>query len=339
MSNQCQVCSAPTDIYLCRSCVMTLRANLTALVRGPLVDGRRTYGLLDNLEDVVLKRTRLGGKGGHRKRGDEMAVPFEPHTGKMVKVKGEGGEAPQLSAQGSADLLMTQARNDLSMIIRDLCESRGIDIMRAFRTVPADFIGPLMPEWRRAVGDWRPTLVEMATWLLGNVGAIACDESAGQWFKEIDVLVHQIERAIDRPVKIELLGFCITQVDGNKTCDTALRAPEDAIEVRCRKCHTVRRCATVREQGQSDARRALIPWEKVLETNKMQPDGWRVNERTLRDWRATGVLKPRGWLRPNGSHGITQRTPDDVQLFKWNDVEQLRRNGVKRGDRKKAGVK
>jgi hypothetical protein len=295
--------------------VTTLRANLTALARGPIVGGRSTYGLLDNLDDVVLKRTRLGGASGHRKRGDEMAVPFEPHTGKMVKVKGEDAQVPQLSAQGSADLLRIQARNDLSTIIRDLVEARG-----------STYLGGGEP-------------IDMVRWLVGNIGAIACDESAGQWFGEIDSLVRQIERAIDRPVKIELLGFCITQVDGSKTCDTALRAPEDAIEVQCRRCRTTRRCDTVRAQGQSDARRALIPWPKVLETNKTQPDGWRVNERTLRDWKETGVLKPRGWLRPNGSHGITQRTVDDVQLFKWNDVEQLRTKGVPRGARKRAAAR
>lgn len=335
--NPCQSCSAPTALFLCQRCQQELRAQLHSLAHGPASNGKPTAGLLDNLADVELKMVRMGNGGGHRKKGDEMPIPFLPDASKRVRDKqtGEESEVTVASPQGWASTLLNNARNTLTTIVRDICESRGIDVMRAFRVVPADLVGPLMPGWKRAARGWDPTSIEMATWLAGAVHAIACDESAGVWRADIDHLVRQIQRAIDRPVKIELLGFCITQIDGAKTCDTALRAPEDAIEVRCRKCRTVRRCDTVRAQGQSDARRALIPWVKVLETNKTQPDGWRVNERTLRDWRSTGVLKPREYLRPDGSHGFNRRTEDDVQLFKWNDVEQLRTHGVKRGDRKR----
>lgn len=239
---------------------------------------------------------------------------------------------PVQSPQGRAAALIIQARNSLTTIARDICESRGLDVMRAFRVVPDGFVGPLMPGWTRARGQWNPTTREVAIWLSGAVHAIACDESAGQWRSEVDSLVRQIHRVVDRPVKIELLGFCITQVDRG-TCDTALRAPEDAIEVRCRKCRTTRRCDTVRMQGQSDARRALIPWEKVLETNNGQPEGWKVNERTLRDWKANGSLKPH-YMRPDGSHGLHRRSEADVVVYKWADIEQLRSTRVKR-DRKR----
>lgn len=275
-----------------------MKAQLQSLAYGPDVNGHNTAGLLECLEDVVLKRTRMGGSSGHRKKGDEMPGPFEPDTDKSKQ-----------TAQGRASTLLTAARGQLGTIIRDMCESRGL---------PA-------PELAHTA--------HMAQWLAANVNALACDEAAGQWQAEVDGIVRQANKVIDRPTKIETLGFCITQT-ASGTCDTALRAPEGSIEVRCRKCRTTRRCDTVRAQGQSDARRALIPWEKVLETNKTQPEGWRVNERTLRDWKATGALKPH-YLRADGSHGQFRRSEADVMVYRWADVEQLRTHGVKRGDRKR----
>lgn len=325
--NPCSSCGAPATLFLCARCVVDLKIQLKSLACGPKNNGHTTNGLLDALCDVELRQTKLGNGSGHRQKGDEQPSPFMPDLDKMK----DGRPVP--SPQGRAATLIIQARNTLTTIARDICESRGIDVMRAFQVVPDGFTGPLMPGWTRARGQWDPSSREVAIWLSGAVHAIACDESAGQWRAEVDTLVRQIQRAVDRPVKIELLGFCITQV-GHGTCDTALRAPEDAIEVRCRKCRTTRRCDTVRAQGQSDARRALIPWEKVLETNKTQPEGWRIPDRKLRDWRATGVLKPH-YLRPDGTHGLYRRSDADVRVYKWADVEQLRTHGVRRGDRKR----
>lgn len=319
MTTKCEICgSATADAFLCRNHAGELSATLTDLAHGAVVNGKPTEGLLDNLADVVLKLTCMGGGGGHRKRGDELPAPFIPDSGKMDKE-----DKPLASLQGWASKLLDNARNSLTTIVRDLCESRGVDVMRAFRVAPADLIGPVPRGWTRAaISPWSPSMPEMAKWLASHVQTIALDESAGQWWIEVDSLKRSIERVIDRPTKIELLGFCITQREGNEVCGTKLRAPEGAIEVQCRTCRTVRRCDTVRAQGQSDAKREPIPWAKVLETNKTQPDGWRVNDRTLRDWRSTGALKP-------------VSVEDDVELFKWNDVEQLRVRGVRRGGRKR----
>jgi hypothetical protein len=171
--SECLVCTAKTELFLCPSHIGELRANLTKLAQGayiPTSNGRtasggnwhierRTAGLLDALADVVLKRTRLGGGGsGHRKRGDEMPGPFEPDT-----------ERGRRTAQGQADYLLDAARNTLTTIFRDLCETRGAgDVMTAFAVVRADFIGPLETGWRRVTADWRPSL-----WRGGNVAGSA----------------------------------------------------------------------------------------------------------------------------------------------------------------------
>ena len=313
---ECQVCQGRAELFLCAEHVTELRANLTRLAQGPYVRSdsggklesggdwyieRRTPGLLDDLADVVLKRTRLGGSGGHRKRGDEIAVPFEPHTGRMVKDKsGEDTSVPVLSPQGRADHLLAAATNALSTIVRDLCESRG---------------------GQPKTAGGQPS--DMAAWLAQHAHAIACDESAGHVWAEVDALVRQIERAVDRPVRFELLGFCQTEMD-NRVCGEKLYAREEDIEVRCRKCRTVRRCDMVRRMSQNEARRTLITWQQVLNTNKLQAEGWRVNERTLRHWRATGALTVHRYRRPDGQMVINRHSGEDEPLYKWDDVEHLR---------------
>ena len=317
----CLACTAPAGLFLCRRCVTELRDRLHALAHGPEVNGKPTTGLLDALADVALKRTCMGGGGGHRKKGDELPAPFLPDNGKMVKDKktGQDTNEPVPSPQGWASTLLASASNTLSTIVRDVCESRSIDVMRAFRVVPAGFIGPLMPGWRRAVGFWSPTLGEQSDWLAAHAHALACDESAGQWYSDVDRLTRQITRSVDRPISYEILGWCATELDGT-TCGQKLRAPEGAIEVRCPKCHTVRRCDFVRNMSQRDANRAPITWAKLLETNRLQPDDRRVNERTLRDWRRYEILKPQ---------------IEGEDLYRWDDVVQLRGKRVDYGLRKR----
>jgi len=76
----------------------------------------------------------------------------------------------------------------------------------------------------------------------------------------------------------------------------------------------------------------------VLEANKefgaLEGRERRVNERTLQNWRATGALKPRGYLRPSGRRGNHRRSEEDEPLYSWPDVEELRANPVGTARRK-----
>lgn len=307
MNPTCQRCKKPCrDTFLCATCESELRDTLVSLAFGPKVNGHRTTGLLDACEDVVLKRTRLSTGGGHRKRGDEQPAPFLPdetrgfnEAGDAIPALNKDGRAIP-SRQGQAAQLLASARNTLSTQIRDLCETRGVEC----------------PE----IGDTG----DMALWLAARTHSVACSESAGQLCDEVEVIVRRITRVIDRPVSTQRLGYCPTELEAGKPCRQLLQAREDAIEVHCPKCHTTRTCDRMRAIMQHEARRTYITWEQILDANKLQPDGWRVADRTLREWRSTGALRVRGWLRPSGDRRITQRDGEDKPLYSWSDVETLR---------------
>lgn len=307
-NGECLGCTAPAALFLCARCQTELRAQLHDLAHGPKVNGHTTAGLLDACEDVVLRRTRLSTGGGHRKKGDEQPAPFAPDEERLDK---DGRVIP--SRQEKAARLLTSARNTLSTTIRDLCETRGVEC-------------PEIPD----VGD-------MALWLAGNIHAIACDESAGKVRAEVDSLVRSIKTVVDKPIAIQRLGYCPTELDGQQ-CRTLLSAREDAIEVYCPKCHTTRSCDRMRAITAAEARRTYITWDQVLEANKefgaLEGRERRINERTLQNWRATGALKPRGYLRPSGRRGNHRRSEEDEPLYSWPDVEELRANPVGTARRK-----
>ncbi len=308
VSNQCGSCTAPATLAICNRCTEELKAQLHALAHGPKVNGHSTAGLLDACEDVVLRRTRLSTGGGHRKKGDEQPAPFAPDEERLDK---DGRVIP--SRQEKAARLLTSARNTMTTTIRDLCETRGVEC-------------PEIPD----AGD-------MALWLAGNIHAIACDESAGRVRAEVDSLVRSIKTVVDKPIAIQRLGYCPTELDGQQ-CRTLLSAREDAIEVYCPKCRTTRSCDRMRAITAAEARRTYITWEQVLEANKefgaLEGRDRRVNERTLQNWRATGALKPRGYLRPSGRRGNHRRSDEDEPLYSWPDVEELRANPVGTARRK-----
>lgn len=304
MSAQCEVCTAPTDLYLCRQCVAELRDNLKSLAEGPYIPAvggktrsggkwtieRRSPGLLANLEDVVLRRTRIGGSPGHRKRGDEITAPYEPDTEKGRWTK--QGHAAQLQDAIGMGLLST---------LRDLCESRGSELP------PCDSVS------------------QIAFWLASHAPAIACDEGAGQTFNDIARYVREIERVIDRPVGRKWLGRCPTWLDTERrACKVDLFAPEDAVEVFCRVCRTTHNCNRLRLLLFNDLEYEKITWRQLLDANRAQSDGFQISDSTLRWWRANGKLRPRAYRRPDGREVINRHNEADEPLYKWADVRKLR---------------
>lgn len=295
MTQQCQACTGRAQLHLCPQCINQLRSQLHALVSGPIVGARpdgqpiRSSGLLEDLADVALRRTKLGSTGdhSHRKRGDEQPALYEPDT-----------ENNRRTRQGDAAFVLGQINTTLTAIIE------------------AIHTGTITP---------RGTSTDMAIWLTHHVPAIASHEQAGHWHHTIAGLTKRITHITDRPARRVWLGPCPTWDDTTRhACGTDLYAPEDAIETHCRTCHATHNCNRLKLLQQNDIERKLLTWEELLNANKWQPDDCRVPERTLRNWRNTNRLKPRGWQRPNGRHGGTQHTTNDQPLYRWTDVRRLR---------------
>jgi hypothetical protein len=324
--SQCQSCAGRSTLFLCPQCTGELQAQLYSLAHGLEVNGRSTTGLLDALADVALKRTCMGGGTGHRKRGDELPSPFEGDTDK-------GHQTPQ----GRAAMLLDSARNMMTTIMREVCESRGVDVLVALRVIPRGFIGPLLPGWRRVTLNWRPETSELAKWLARNVHALACDESAGQWRAEVESLTRGIERAIDRPIGRKYLGPCPTwNEQTRKVCKAELWAPADAIDTFCRACRQTHNCNRLQLLLIGDLERSRVTINRILELNRILPEEYRIPERTLRHWRTPGKdgkppkLRPKGYLRPDGRIVINRHTTEDEPVFLWSDVRRLRvENGRK----------
>lgn len=339
--SQCRVCTGRAELFICPQCTQELRAHLGALAQGPEANGRKTNGLLDALADVVLKYTRLKSSSGHRKRGDEMPALFIPDVGKMDK-----DNRPILSPQGLAAVLLDDAHNKLTTIIRDLCETRGVPVMVAFQVVPADFIGPLLPGRKRAVGEWKPTNAEQAQWLADNVHAIACDESAAHWWTEIDQLVRTIERLVDKPEPLRFCGPCPTYIeDLRDNCGKLLYAqrsryiggkPQAVTEVRCSACKATHSIQTLITRLENRADTLRFTSSEILTV--MQTLETPIPERTWQRWRKENRVKIRGYKRPDnpdgtrGRVGDYRRNDDDEPVYRLSEVRAVFRTSIRHAD-------
>lgn len=343
---QCLSCTAPATLYLCERCTAELRATLCSLAHGPTVNGHPTAGLLDALNDVVTRQTCLGGGSGHRKRGDELPDPFEPDTADSTADK------ERLTRQGQASRLLREARNTLTTIVRDVLETRGVEIRRAFKVVDRDMAGPLLPGWRRAGNDWRPTLPEIANWLAVHVHSLACDESAGQWKRDADGLVRKIEKVIDRPPAPRFCGQCDTKID-RKICGLMLYARREAIEVTCSNpaCRTTHNIEALYNRWRNAIDYQIVSRDEMIgnqraanpelhNTGIMGALDEEVRWQTFNRWIRDGHLRPVRYLRPNGRRGFFRHGPEDEPEYRVGDVRRVWRKMAQSNPvPRKSGVK
>lgn len=350
---QCQSCTAEATLFICPRCIDELRATLRKLAHGPDVNGRPTAGLLDALNDVVTKQTCLGGGGGHRKRGDELPDLFEPHTtsSELVDPDEIDGAWKKMTRQGQASDLLREARNTLTTIVRDVLETRGVETRRAFKVVDRDMAGPLLPGWRRAGNDWRPTLPEIANWLAVHVHSLACDESAGQWKRDADGLVKKIEKVIDRPPAPRFCGQCDTKID-RKICGLMLYARREAIEVTCPNpaCRTTHNIEALYNRWRNAIDYQIVSRDEMIgnqraanpelhNTGIMGALDEEVRWQTFNRWIRDGHLRPVRYLRPNGRRGFFRHGPEDEPEYRVGDVRRVRRKMAQSNPVGKAKVK
>lgn len=311
---QCLSCTADSELYLCTLCIVELRANLTALFEGPYVLAvggktatggnwhieRRTPGLLANLTDVVVRQTRISTGSGHRKRGDEMPGLYEPDTEKGRRTK-----------QGEADTLLHAARNSLTTIAREMCETRGV----------------LVP---------KVDTEAVARWLAANVHSLACDDAAGQWKAEIDGLVRKAWKVMDRSEPPQFCGPCTHYVEHNQHCGRLLYAKRDAIEITCRTCKTTHNIEYLTRNLSNRIRHMRFTSSEIL----MIMDCLRtpLRQRSWERWCSEGRVKVRGWKRPDnpdgtrGAIGPHRRSDADKKVYRLSEVQAVQMKAIKHGD-------
>lgn len=331
MTAQCQSCTAPAELFLCEPCIGELRADLLALAEGPYITTvgghtksggnwhieRRTPGLLANLNDVVTRQTRMGGRGGHRKRGDEMPALYDLDTADS------GPDRIKLSQQGKASELQDAARNTLSTIVRDVCEKRRIE------PPPT-------------------TSAAAAKWLATHVHTLACDSGAGQYKSEIRALVRKIEKVIDRPPAPRFCGQCDKMID-RKMCGLMLYARRDAIEITCSNplCRTTHNIEALYNRWLNYIDDQIVPREQIIGNQRVaNPELYNtgimgaldefVHWQTFNRWAREGHIKPVRYQRPNGRRGFFRHGDEDVPEYRVGDVRRVKRkmdqaNPVQRG--------
>lgn len=323
--NQCQACAGRATVHLCTACTDQLRRQLHALTTGPIVGARidghpiRSSGLIDDLIDVTLRRTRIGNSSssGHRKRGDEQPALYEPDT-----------ETGRRTKQAEAAIILGAINTTLTAMIDATHAPGGITTWQPTRTAPTGFIGPLQATWRRLPTNYRPTNTDMATWLTEHTPAIASDENAGHWLNGIAGLTRRIERVIDRPEPPRFIGPCPAQITDPTTnretrCSTLISARPGAIEVTCpnRKCRAVHNVERLETKLLNEIEYYRFTRPELLRV--LERRGEPITRQTLHDWVRLGKLKPAGYRRPDGRFGLTRRSQDDAPVYRLADVRKL----------------
>lgn len=244
----------------------------------------------------------------------EIEIEKPCHCAEYRPVANQARMRVQLLAAGGinsrAEHLLDAVHNTLTTWVRHLCEARGV-------------VEPALT---------KPRI--MAMWLKTNISAVVCDQGAGQFFSEIQDLVgdrrdeHKdgaIGRLINRPVPMRYLGPCRTYNERTrKSCGTQLQCREGVLEVTCPECRHVYNANHLQSLTENDLEHRQMTVDQILEYNRRIPEEYRIKERTLRQWRQKGLLKPSGYRRPGGRVVINRHGDDDEPLYLWSDVKKLR---------------
>lgn len=310
MTAKCQACKGQAaNAYLCGKCVKQLRDNLAEL---PF--------WIDRLIESIVGQVRFGDGGTRPARtmhgDDELASHIESLPGcscddectcdpKIARGKRQRAALAHALALGRVNANASELHADIANVletwIRHLCETRSVTIPKL------------------------ATTVRMARWLHANVSAIANDEAAGECVDELADIRKRIERTVNRPEPRKFLGKCPTwDEEAQKACGRELSAPADAIEVRCRDCRQTHNCNRLQLLLVNDQEREKVTMARIRYLNRNLPPEYRIPERSLRQWIADGRLKPRGYLRADGSRGITRHSEGDEPLYLWADVRKVR---------------
>lgn len=133
-----------------------------------------------------------------------------------------------------------------------------------------------------------------ARWLAAHISAIAADESAGQFYRDIETAILEIERVINRPLHPLECGPCPALTDKQQPCGAGLTAKRGAVEVTCWKCRATHNIEELIEARLHEAEYLLFTARDVLAV--MGRIGQPIADRTWRRWRELGQVQPAGEL-------------------------------------------
>lgn len=240
--------------------------------------------LTQHLAEAATGQTRLG-ECGRRTRADESPM--------RVNLK--------------ASDLLTRVNESLVRIVAELSSSLGTPYRS--EDVTSEYAGDT---------------AKLALWLARHTHDIAGEDGAGARFDEIHAHIGRILATINRPVPPRFCGPCpsVDPADERRQCGMALMARRDALEVKCPQCgetHNVdnlmRRLLTEVDHWRFTSKEILL----IMATL-----GDNLSDRTFRQWRSKGTVKPRGWRRPDGRISLTRHSDDDEPVYRLSDVRTIK---------------
>ena len=293
--NTCRnhACQRPTQLYLCDDCTRQVRDMIDQLP-----------WLLNELDNRIQKLDRIPhGTIGRSRRPDELSV---------------------------IDFDAAETARKARKTIRDMVQTiNGPGPIHLQCTVPADFIGPLRPAWRRLPTDYQPNPIELIDWLMRRIDTIARHRKAGHVYRELNRLVGtdqkggQLVAAINRNER-HFAGPCPTIRGRNHRgepieCGHILYADINDRTVTCPDC----KCDidVQRNRLKAAVDRDLLTEPKLLEV--MTDIGEPISRVKFYQWIKAGRLKPQGWIHRGTivPHKILKKDP---RVFSLSRTRQLR---------------
>lgn len=310
---ECRRCGGKApDSFLCQRCTRSLGNHLSELP-----------WWLHRLTEAALGQTRMSDNGGRRSArrngldGDAIlasCIELLPPGDDLEKSRREREKVALRHALATggvnarASELLGEITDSLAYWCRVLADERGITYQPwQIRNRPS------------APGQ------NHAEWLRAHLHSIAASESADDVATDIEGHLEDIVRVVNRPIRMMFLGECPTWIeDSNAACGLRLYAPQDSVEVYCRRCKSTHNTHRLMLEAMAQAEREVHTWDGIIRIMKMLPSDYRVSTRTLQHWRQTGLLRARQWVRAgDGRKGITQHGEADVPLYAWADVKRL----------------
>lgn len=330
MSTTCQNCQGKAQVFLCARCQGELRQMLADLP-----------WWIDRLAEAAVGHAKLGDGGrahtpeGIARYADER---IDEDTGERVGddnlrrdiAAGRLNRDRVLAAgrvNARASRLLDRVQNSLTTIVRDVCESRGVDLPPSVATAPKTGVAACH---------------RIARWLSSNLGAISAGEDAGQTFREIQGLMGdgkrdgEIAKLINRPVQPRFCGPCPTYVDHNRHCGKLLYAKREAIEVYCPVCRATHNVDRITQHLTARINVLRFTSSEVLVI--MNTLGTPIPERSWLRWRKDGRVKIRGFKRPDNHDGtrgairINRHSDDDEPTYRLEEVRKVYGQAIRHAD-------